>query len=61
MFLKLNLGFPGGSVIKNQPAEQETLIWEEMATHSRILPRKSHGQRRLVGYRPWGHKESGTT
>ena len=40
------LGFPGGSVVKNTPAKQETLIqslgWEdplekEMATHSSIL------------------------
>ena len=27
-----------------------------MATHG-----KSHGQRSLVGYSPWGHKESDTT
>ena len=26
-----------------------------------LLPGKSHGQRRLVGYCPWGHKESDTT
>ena len=26
-----------------------------------FLPRKSHGQRSLVGYSPWGHKESDTT
>ena len=25
-----------------------------------FLPRKSQGQRSLVGYSPWGHKESGT-
>ena len=25
------------------------------------LPRKSHGQRSLVGYSPWGRKESNTT
>ena len=25
------------------------------------LPGKSHGQRSLVGYSPWGHKESDTT
>ena len=29
-----------------------------MATHSSILPGESHGQRSLVGYGPWGHKES---
>ena len=33
-----------------------------MATHSSVLlPGKSHGQRSLVGYSPWGHKESDTT
>ena len=26
-----------------------------------FLPRKFHGWRSLVGYRPWGHKESDTT
>ena len=26
-----------------------------------FLPWKSHGRRSLVGYRPWGHKESDTT
>ena len=31
-----------------------------MATHSSILPGKFHGQRRLVGYSPWGLKESNT-
>ena len=33
----------------------------EMATHSNTLPGKSHGWRSLVGYNPWGHKESDTT
>ena len=36
-----------------------SLGWEgplekEMATHSVILAGKSHGQRSLVGYSPWG-------
>ena len=26
-----------------------------------FMPRKSHGQRSLVGYSPWGHKELDTT
>ena len=26
-----------------------------------LLPKKSHGQRSLVGYSPWGRKESDTT
>ena len=25
-----------------------------------FFPGESHGQRNLVGYSPWGHKESGT-
>ena len=30
-----------------------------MATHSGSLPGKSHGQRNLVNYSPWGHKRAG--
>ena len=33
---------------------------EEMATASVFFPRESHGQRSLVGYNLWGHKESDT-
>ena len=56
--------------MKNPPAMQEnqvrSLVGEdplekEMATHSSLLPGKSHGQRSLVGYSPWGRKESDTT
>ena len=32
-----------------------------MATHSNILVENPHGQRSLVGYSPWGHKESDST
>ena len=58
-------GFPGGLVVKNPLAKQEAQVWslgwedpleKEMATHSRILPGKSHEQRSLMGYSPWGHK-----
>ena len=28
-----------------------------MAAHSSILAGKSHGQRSLMGYSPWDHKE----
>ena len=57
-------------MVKNPPAMQEmwvrSLGWEdplkkEMATHSIFLPGKSHGQKSLVGYSPWGHKESDMT
>ena len=32
------------------------LLEKEMATHSSILAGKSHGQRSLAGYSPWGRK-----
>ena len=34
---------------------------KEMATHPVSLPGKSHGQRSLVGWSSWSHKELGTT
>ena len=40
---------------------QEDPLEKEMATHSGILAGESHGQRSLVGYSPWGLKESDTT
>ena len=66
-------GFPGGSVVKNPLAIQETqeirvrsLGWEDhleegMTIHSSILAWKVPGQRSLVGYSPQGHKESDTS
>ena len=56
--------------VKNPPAIQETWVqslgWEDpleegMATHSSILAWRIPGQRSLVGYSPWGHKESDMT
>ena len=56
--------------IKHLSAMQETRVrslgWEdalekEMAATPVFLPGKSHGSRSLVGYRPWGRKESDTT
>ena len=55
-------------MVKHLPAMWEiqvrSLAWEdplekEMATHS-SLPGKCHGLRSLVGYSPWGSKESNT-
>ena len=43
------------------PLGQEDPLEKAMATHSSILARKSHGQRNLVVYSPWGFKESDTT
>ena len=45
---------------KFQPKDTRPLE-EEMATHSVFLPAKSHEQRSLVGYSPWGHKELDVT
>ena len=52
------------------PAVEETCIWsldwedaleKEMQATPVFLPGKSHGWRSLVGYSPWGRKESDTT
>ena len=40
---------------------QEDPLEQEMAPTLVFLPGKFRGQRRLVGYSLWGHKESGTT
>ena len=44
-----------------QSLGQEDRLEKEMATHSSILVGKSHEQGSLVGYSPWGHKESDMT
>ena len=52
-------------LVNNPPAMQKTWVRslgqedpleKEMATHSSILVWKSHGQRSLAGYSPWGHR-----
>ena len=53
------------NLIATQEPQVQSLGWEDppekgMAIHSSILPGESHGQRSLVGYSPWGHKESDT-
>ena len=58
--------------VKNPPAMRETWVphpWVEKMPWRRawqqptpvFLPGESHGQRSLVGYTPWGCKESDTT
>ena len=39
----------------------EDPLEKAMVTHSSILARESHGQRSLVGYSSWGHKELDST
>ena len=57
-------------MVKNWPAMQETwvqsLCWEDPMEDKWqptpvFLPREFQGQRSLVGYSPWGHKQSDTT
>ena len=52
-------------MVKNLPAVQENQVQslgredpleKGMATHSRILAWRIHGQRSLAGYSPWGRK-----
>ena len=40
---------------------QEDPLENEMATTPVLLPGKFHGRRSLVGYGPWGCKESDMT
>ena len=68
------MGFPGGLVVKKQLANSRDT--EDMSLTPGLgrspggggwqptpvfLPGKSHGQRNLAGYNPWGPKESDTT
>ena len=57
-------------MVNNPPAMQESqvqslcqedLLEKETATHSSTLAWKTHGQRSLVGYSPWGCTELDTT
>ena len=68
-------GLPGGSVVKNSPANAGDIRdacrlhpwvgkfpWRKAWQLTPVfLPEESHGQRSLVGYSPWSHKESDTT
>ena len=66
-------GFPRGSKVKALPATQELqetrvysrarkILWRRAWQPTPVfLPGESHGQRSLVGYGPWGPKESDTT
>ena len=59
-------GFPGALAVNNLPVMQETWVpslgWEGLLEKGMqptpvFLPGKSHGQRSLVGYGSWSHKE----
>ena len=44
-----------------QSLGREDPLEEGRATHSSTLVGKSHGQRSLADYSPWGHKELDVT
>ena len=63
------MGFPGGSVVKNPPANagdtqdmgsvpgSGKIPWRrEWQTVPVFVPGKPHGQRSLAGYSLWGHR-----
>ena len=60
------MGFPGSSLVKNSPANAGDMgsipgsgrsSGEENDKPTLVfLPEKSHGQRSLAGYSPWGHR-----
>ena len=63
--------FPGGSVVekplasakdagdKSSVPESRKIPWRRKGQPTPVfVPSKSHGQRSLAGYNPWGHKES---
>ena len=67
--LDLIMGFPGGSAVKNLPANAGDMIdlssdpwiqkisWIRKWQHTLIfLPGEFHIQRSLAGCSPWGHK-----
>ena len=70
-FMFNHCGFPGDSVVKKSACQcrrhsfhpwVRKIPWRrKWQTAPVFLPGKSHGQRSLVGYSPWGHKESDTT
>ena len=60
-------GFPGDSAVNNSPAKARDagfnpcvrkILWRRKWQPAPVfLPGKSHGQRSLAGYSPWGCKE----
>ena len=67
----VGLGFPGGSEVKASACNVGDLgsisglgrfPWRRKWQPTPVfLPGESHGRRSLVGYSPWGRKESDTT
>ena len=56
LFLPVEVGFPGGSVVKNPPARAGDVGSIPGLERS---PGEFHGRRSLAGYSPWGHRRVG--
>ena len=64
-------GFPVTQSVKSLPAMRDVWVqslgWEDLPWRREwqptpvFLPGEFHGQRSLVGYSPWGHKELDST
>ena len=70
----MTYGFPGGASGKTPTCQFRSckrhgfdamvrkILWSrKWQPTPEFLPGKFHGQRSLVGYSPWGHKELDTT
>ena len=66
--IRVMRGFPGGSAVRNLPANARDLGFIHGSGKSpgkgngnplQFLPGKYHGQKCLVGYSPWGCKRVG--
>ena len=63
------MGFPGSPVVKNLPSRRYgfdpwvgKIFWRRKCLPTPVfLPGEFYGQRGLVGYSLWGHKESDMT
>ena len=56
-FYNMDAGFPGGSLVKNPPANAGATGDMGSIPGLVFLQGKSYGQRSLVGYSTWGHKD----
>ena len=54
-------GFPGGAVVKEPTCQCRKCKSRKWQPTPVFLPEKSHGQRSLAGYSPWGCQEPDTT
>ena len=59
------MGLQVAQTVKNPPAMQETTVWSPEEGNGNPLQytwlENPHGQNSLVGYSPWGRKDSDTT